>query len=118
MTPPYARALAWLALAGIIFVTVAPIGLRPHDFLPVNVDRAGAFAVMALLFVIAYPRHWLLCGVLIMVGAAGIEALQLLSPTRHARLDDALIKAVGAALGCLAGRAVNQFLARRRTAAV
>jgi hypothetical protein len=117
MTPSHARTLAWLALAGILFVTVSPIGLRPHDFLPVNIDRAGAFALMAFLFVIAYPRHWLLCGILIMVGAAGIEALQLLSPTRHARFDDALIKAVGAAIGCLAGRAINQRLARRRPTA-
>lgn len=117
MTSSIAKALAWLAFAGIIFVTVSPIGLRPHDFLPVDVDRAGAFAVMAFLFVVAYPRHWLLCGILVMAGAAGIEALQLLSPTRHARLDDALIKAVGAALGCLAGRALNQLLSRRTAAA-
>lgn len=100
----------WLCLLAVIFVTVSPIGWRPHDFLPVNVDRALAFLMLGALFVIAYPRHFVLCAVLLVVGAGAIELLQLLSPTRHAHVEDAAIKAFGAVLGVLFGR----FLARFR----
>lgn len=109
MTRTLFRTLPWLALAGVIFATISPIDLRPHDFLPVNIDRAGAFAVMAFLFVVAYPRHWMLCAVLLLLGAGGIELLQFLSPSRHANADDALIKAAGAAVGCVAGWSVNSL---------
>lgn len=101
--------LPWLALAAVIFATVSPIRLRPQDFASVDVDRAGAFAVMALLFVLAYPRHWMLCAILLIAGAGGIELLQFLSPSRHAHLDDALVKAAGAATGCLIGWTINRM---------
>ncbi len=43
MTQKVLRAAAWLTIAFILFITVSPIGLRPHNILPVNVDRALAF---------------------------------------------------------------------------
>lgn len=114
MTPKFFRLLAWSALAVIVFVTTSPIGLRPHDVLAVNVDRALAFTITTMLFVLAYPRHWLLCAALLVVGAFGIEMLQLLSPTRHAHLQDAGIKAAGAAIGVALGLAINEFRVRRQ----
>jgi hypothetical protein len=114
MTIRLLKFLPWLALAAIIFATVSPIRLRPHDFASVDIDRAGAFAVMALLFVMAYPRHWVACAVLLILGAGGIELLQFLSPSRHAHLDDAMVKAAGAAFGCCLGLAVNRTIIRLR----
>jgi hypothetical protein len=114
MTPRLLKFLPWLALAAIIFATVSPIRLRPHDFASVDIDRAGAFAVMALLFVLAYPRRWVACAVLLILGAGSIELLQFLSPTRHAHLDDAMVKAAGAAFGCLLGLALNRTVTRFR----
>lgn len=105
---------AWLALAAIVLVTVSPIGLRPYDLLPVNVDRAIAFAVTSTLFVTAFPRHWKLSAILLITGAFGIELLQLLSSTRHAQFNDAQVKAAGAVLGILAGCIINQLRARRQ----
>ncbi len=92
---------AWTILAAIVFVTVAPIGLRPMDPLPVDVDRALAFVLLAILFTAAYPRHRLGTGLMLVLAAFAIELLQELSPTRHARIDDALVKAVGAMAGAL-----------------
>lgn len=100
------RIAAWMGLAVIIFVTVSPIELRPHDVLPVNYDRALAFVVLGALFVLAYPRSWKLVGIAIILSAGGIEFLQELSPTRHARMSDALVKAGGAALGVVMAYAV------------
>lgn len=114
MTPKLFRFLAWSALAVIIFVTASPIGLRPTDVLPVNVDRALAFTMTTMLFVLAYPRHWLFCATLLVLGAFSIEMLQLFSPTRHAHLHDAVVKAAGVMTGVALGRVLNEFLTRRR----
>lgn len=106
--------LAWLALAAVVVVTVLPLNLRPRDVLPVDADRALACAVFAGLFVLAYPKHWKLIGLIMVAGAAAIEALQLLSPTRHARIDDAIVKAGGAFIGV--GLAVAMNIAASRIA--
>lgn len=98
-----AAAAAWIALGAVVFVTVSPIGLRPSDVLPVDVDRALAFAVLAWLYVVAYPKHWIWVGLAVIAGACLMETLQALSPSRHPRIDDALIKAAGAAIGVLLG---------------
>jgi hypothetical protein len=118
MTSRLFKILPWLALAAIVFVTVSPIRLRPHDFASVDIDRAGAFAVLSMLFVMAYPRRWVACAILLILGAGGIELLQFLSPSRHAHLDDALVKAAGAAFGCLLGLALNRALTRFRQPAI
>ena len=103
MTEKLIKAAAWLALAAILFATLSPIGLRPDDLMPVNYDRALAFTVMTALFVLAYPRQWLWVGVALVLGSAAIEMMQMLSPTRHARVDDAMVKAAGAAIGIVVG---------------
>jgi hypothetical protein len=104
MTSRLLKFFAWSSFAAIVFVTVSPIGLRPHDPLPVNTDRALAFAVMTFFFVSAYPRKlWFLLPLLV-ISAGAIEAMQLLAPTRHAHLLDALVKASGVMIG--AGAAV------------
>ena len=110
------RYLAWTALAAIIFVTVSPIGWRPPDVLPVDVDRALACAVFAGLFVLAYPRQWPWVGAAMVVGAGLIELLQELSPTRHARIDDALVKTMGAFIGVTFGALLASALKLDRPA--
>lgn len=114
MTSRLIKLAAWLALAAVLFATASPIGLRPHDMLPVNIDRALAFTVLAALFILAYPRHWLLAAGLCVSAAFGIELLQLLSPTRHAHLFDANVKAAGAAVGVLIGWTLNELNIPRR----
>ncbi|UGV25072.1 VanZ family protein [Rhodopseudomonas boonkerdii] len=90
--------LAWLMLLAIAFATLSPIGLRPH-LGDVSGERFLAFAALALLFGMAYPRHlWL---VAFMVGgvAVGLEVLQHLTPDRHGRVPDALVKLSGGFAG-------------------
>lgn len=100
------KSAAWLSLLAILFVTICPIDLRPHTMTEVGIDRAGAFAAMALLFTSAYPRQWLAIAVLLALSAFGLELLQELSPTRHARFDDALVKAAGALFGVAVAHAL------------
>lgn len=54
----FARPLAWLLLAFIIFVTVSPIGERPNTVTMVDVDRAVAYLLLGFAFALAYPKQW------------------------------------------------------------
>lgn len=114
MSEKLIKILAWLTLAFILFATVSPIGLRPHDILPVNVDRALAFALLSLLFVVAYPRYFIISTAFIVFSAFAIEVLQYLEPSRHPRLHDALIKAAGAILGLCIGWLINRYRISRK----
>ncbi|MBY5720516.1 VanZ family protein [Rhizobium leguminosarum] len=105
----FARPLAWLLLALILFVTVSPIGLRPETVTTVDTDRGGAYVLVGLAFALAYPKQWKMVAVLLIAGAVAIEYLQYFAPTRHPRLHDAGIKAAGAALGLLAGWPINRW---------
>lgn len=107
------KILAWFTLAFIIFATVSPIGLRPHDILPVNADRALAFALLSCLFVVAYPRYFVISTIVIVLSAFAIEFLQYLEPSRHPRMHDAAIKAAGAILGLCVGWVINRYRAAR-----
>lgn len=103
---------AWMALAAVLFVTLSPLDLRPSDPLPVNFDRAAAFMLMAALFVLAYPRSWFLVGCGVVIASGGFELLQELSPTRHAHLNDAIVKAAGALIGVMLGWTANKLRLR------
>lgn len=116
MTTRLLRASAWLALAIIIFVTVSPIGYRPHDIVSTNFDRAAAYAVLSALFVFAYPRHRWTVAALVILTAGGAEIFQWLSPTRHPHLLDAATKAVGGVTGLFAGVLLHSGAARFHSA--
>jgi len=104
MTRKFFKWLAWAVLAALVFVTVSPIGLRPHTVMSVGLDRAVAFFLAGAVFAIAYPKRWMSLAPFLVALSFAIEILQELSPTRHARLDDALVKAVGAVAGIIAGK--------------
>ena len=86
---------AWLLLAATAFVTLAPASWRPETSMPAQVERFITFALIGLVFSIAYPRRpWLV--VLMVLGAAvAFEALQLLVQTRHAGVRDVVAKLAG-----------------------
>lgn len=104
---------AWTAFAAIIFVTVSPIEMRPGDIFSVDLDRALAFGLLSSMFMIAYPRHALYVGGFIVLSAGAIELLQALSPSRHARLDDAIIKGAGALGGMVLAFSYNALRSLR-----
>lgn len=99
----------WLALTFIVFATLSPIDNRPVVAGP-QFEHFAAFAVVGLAFALAYPRRIFLVGAITLVSAFGLEALQLLTPDRHARLLDALVKAAGGVFGMGAGQFVQLVL--------
>ena len=105
MTQTISRIAGWLALAFIAFVTLSPIYDRPSIANP-QLEHFAAFAILGLALMLGYPRRMLPI-VLIVIGSAFmLEAMQLLTPDRHGRVLDALVKAVGGLCGIGAGRLV------------
>ena len=95
------RILGWLLLAGVVFATLAPIGLRPISHAPVSLERFGAYAAVSFLFALGYPRHrWQVLGLLVMIAGA-MEAMQTLELTRHGRFGDFAVKAAGCWFGVM-----------------
>ncbi len=106
---------AWLLLAAIAAVTLAPIGWRPETGISAQLERFAAFAALGLAFGLAYPRRLWLVALLLVAAALALEALQLVVATRHAGLRDVLAKLAGGGCGLLLGWATTR--ARRRPAA-
>ncbi|MHA1554036.1 MAG: VanZ family protein [Alphaproteobacteria bacterium] len=99
MTSMLLKILAWLSLAALVVVTLGHIDVRPITLISANVERLAAFAVVGLLFGVAYPRrHWAIA-IAIVATALGLEALQSLSPTRHGEILDSAIKISGGIVG-------------------
>jgi VanZ family protein len=106
------RLLAWLLLAGLIFVTLSPINLRPISPLPTQLERAIALAVVGAVFALAYPRHMMLVAILVLGATVLLELMQLLQPSRHGRIVDVAVKLTGALTGLAAGWLLNRFRLR------
>ena len=99
----------WLALAFIVYATLSPIDDRPVVAGPHH-EHFAAFALVGLAFGMAYPKRIFLVAALILTSAFGLEALQLLTPDRHARLFDALVKAAGGVCGIGIGQLAQLVL--------
>jgi len=102
----------WLALAFIVYATLSPISDRPVVARP-QFEHFAAFALMGFAFGVAYPNRILLVVALVLGSAFGLEVLQLLTPDRHARTLDALVKAAGGVCGIGAGQLVSLLLRTR-----
>jgi len=100
---------AWLALAFIVY-TLSPIDLRPV-LAGAQFEHFAAFALVGLAFGLAYPDRVLMVAAIVLMSAFGLEALQLLTPDRHGRLLDALVKAAGGICGIGIGQ-LGQFFLR------
>jgi VanZ family protein len=105
---------AWLCLLFIIYATLSSIDARPRltsdEPAPVvYLEHFGAFAVLGLLFCLAYPRRFTFVCILVLGSAVLLEVLQIFIPDRDARVSDALEKLAGGVAGILAARAFLAF---------
>jgi len=113
---PHQIGLAALALAAIAFVTLCPIGLRPH-FANADQERFAGFLVLGVLLARAAGRRGLAATAAVLLLAFGLEFAQSLAPGRHAALSDALVKALGGVVGVAAAQLaypLQRWLARTR----
>ena len=99
----------WLALGVVVLATLSPIGARPSLASP-HLEHFAAFALIGFAFALAYPNRVLLVFAIVVGAALGLEALQLLTPDRHARAVDALVKALGGISGICVGQMASFLL--------
>jgi len=100
---------AWVILAFIAYATISPIQDRPTLPTSPNFEHVAAFAVLGGLFCLAYPRQIILVCLVVVGSAVLLELMQLLTPDRHGRIQDAIEKMVGGAFGILVGQAFLYF---------
>jgi VanZ family protein len=89
-----------------IYETVAPVIAQPTVAQYVHFEHLLAYAVIGLLFALAYPRNLILVSVAVFGAAIILEVLQTLTPDRHGTIPDAIEKVIGAAIGVVLGRLV------------
>lgn len=106
------RFLAWGGLCLVAIVSLVPIGFRPESGFSVSIERFGAFAAIGLAFALAYPRHARLALFIAAGSALLLEVLQMLAPSRHAHVFDALVKVAGGAAGVALGQFLRRFWVR------
>lgn len=100
---------AWALLAFIVYATISPIQDRPTLPTSASLERLAAFAVLGALFSLAYSRQFVPVCLLILGSAVLLEFAQLLTSDRHGRVQDAIEKIAGGALGMVIGRALLYF---------
>jgi hypothetical protein len=109
MTQRISTIAGWLAFAFIVYATLSPIDARPVLAGP-QLEHFAAFALMGLAFALGYPHRMLMVAAMVLISAFGLEALQLLTPDRHGRLLDALVKAAGGICGIGIGQLAQLVL--------
>ncbi len=108
------RIFAWLLAAAVTFATLGPANLRPHSGLGQDSEHGLAFVLVGLAFGFAYTRHRLLIAAIVIVWVGLIELLQLWAPGRHARLEDFVVDALGAAAGLAIAAGLGWVIQRSR----
>jgi uncharacterized membrane protein HdeD (DUF308 family) len=103
---------AWTLLAFTAYATISPI--RPSLFTSSSLEHLAAFAFLGALFCLAYPRFTLLVCLIVVGSAVLLEIVQLLTPDRHGRIQDAIEKIAGGAAGIAVARATLNFEKAKR----
>lgn len=92
---------AWACLAFIAYATLSPIDARPTLATSAGFEHVAAFALLGVLFCLAYPRQQIFVFSIVLGSAILLELAQLWTPDRHGELVDAMQKMAGGALGIL-----------------
>jgi VanZ family protein len=120
MMSKFIAVAAWSCLVFIVYATLSSIEARPElvaggfykAFFTV-LERFGAYAVLGLLFFLAYPGNVRFVCLLVFGSAIILECLQIFIPDRDARIIDALEKLAGGAVGILAANALLSLTQKR-----
>jgi VanZ family protein len=102
--------LCLLGIVAIAFATLCPQSMRPH-LASADLERFGAYFGLGVLLGLFLPRRWPTVLAFIIFLAFGLELGQLFAPGRDAAPGDALVKALGGAIGVVC--AVSSFGLRR-----
>lgn len=104
------RAIAWILLATVGVLAVAPTNRRLRSVVPASMDRLTIIVPLAVLFALSYPNDRRTVAICCMIGAVASEILPVISLRRDPKINDALLKAFGALSGVLIGAVILQIV--------
>jgi len=93
------KILAWLVVLGLVIVSVVPAVDRPETGLQHDLEHFLAFGFAGLIVALAYPHRLIPMTLAAVIYALALEIIQIPLATRHARLEDFAVDALG---GCAA----------------
>jgi VanZ family protein len=85
------RAFAWAGILTIIVLSVVPAVDRPVTGSGQNFEHFVAYALTASAFALGYELSLVRLSICAFLFCGGIELLQALVPTRHARVSDFVV---------------------------
>ena len=119
-------ATAWVAFIAIAYATLTKVGfvyaiylklapylMRPQMHVYAHFEHVIAFAILGILFGLAYPKRTILVCSIVFGAATLLEIAQTFTPDRHGTLIDAMEKMAGGAIGILLIRKISVFSAKR-----
>ena len=107
------RMLAWLGLAAIVILSVVPAVDRPVTGAGQDLEHLTAFGLTAAAFAYGYEQPFLRLILCVLIFCAGIELLQVLVPTRHARIDDFIVDFLASSIAVAIVVAIKRGLSIR-----
>ncbi|MEZ2127177.1 MULTISPECIES: VanZ family protein [unclassified Sinorhizobium] len=108
-TAPALKFVAWIILAAIFIVSIAPVWVEPTLVISENTDRALGFLMAAFAFILAYPQRPIRLAALLICAAVISELPEFLWPGKHALVEDAMAKSGGVVLGVTFGWLFNHI---------
>jgi VanZ family protein len=112
------KAISWLIILGLVIVTIVPADERPVTGLEHDLEHFVAFALAGLTFGLAYAGHLGARCVSAIVFTLALELSQIPLASRHARVEDFVVDAVGACLGIVIAYALRKLAKNRAPAAL
>jgi hypothetical protein len=109
-----ARALAWIGILAIIILSVVPAADRPVSGAGQLFEHFAAFGLITAVIAIGYDLPLIRLLFFAFLFCGGIELLQVLVPTRHARVSDFFIDFVASCFVIAVIFAVDKLIGGRR----
>jgi hypothetical protein len=95
-----AKICGLIAIGLLVFIALCPADWVPRTGLGFELDHFLAFFLLTLMLCLAWPRPFVVGGILVIIGPL-LEGLQLLTPDRSANVLGAIYSAVGALTAAL-----------------
>jgi VanZ family protein len=108
----FGRIGTWVGIGVIAWLSLLPAGQEFEIDLPEPAQHFGAYLILGVALVVAYPKHWLWGALGVVSLGAGLEFLQQFSSGRDPSRLDAAFSTAGAIVGIAA--ATTYLTLRRR----
>ncbi len=104
------RTVAWVVFAVVALISAARLRLPMRTTISLEVERSIAFGLVGMMFIFAYPDDRRIVAALCFVGVIATELLQAVFSPKYDLVEGAVVTAIGATAGLIAGAAILQIV--------